>query len=253
MAIRVPFLLRKVEYWQWMGPGWAGSAANIRHSSAISLSGLPTLGFSQHPCRGGAMQGPLRLPQLKIPQQCWEPVRGTPGESSPSACGCGDDHGHPLPAGWFGCTAAGRFRIRQDRSRQPVRGAEGTTSPLSRNCFAGQRRGWGVWETSGWPWGGTALSAGSASHAGSLRASPRALFLFEGWASSPSKLQRVADAQSPRRRLEGIRIRTMATKARYECLSGPPQGERTCSIRVTAGRMGGEVPYPPTDGKDFPL
>lgn len=71
--------------------------------------------------------------------------RGTPGESSPSACGCGDDHGHPLPAGWFGCTAAGRFRIRQDRSRQPVCGAEGTTSPLSRNCFAGQRMGWDVW------------------------------------------------------------------------------------------------------------
>lgn len=31
------------------------------------------------------------------------------------------------------------------------------------------------------------------------------------------------------------------------------RGERTCSIRVTAGRTGGEVPYPPTDGKDFPL
>lgn len=203
MAIRVPFLLRKVEYWQWMGPGWAGSAAKIRHSSAVSLSGLPTLDFSQHPCRGGAMQGPLRLPQLKIPQQCWELVRGTPGESSPSACGCGDDHGHPLPAGWFGCTAAGRFRIRQDRSRQPVRGAEGTASPLSRNCFAGQRRGWGVWETSGWPWGGTALSVGSASHSGSLRALSRALFLFEGWVSPPSKLRRVADAQSPRRRNDG--------------------------------------------------
>jgi hypothetical protein len=110
MAIRVPFLLRKVEYWQWMGSGWAGSAANIRHSSAISLSGLPTLGFSQHPCRGGAMQGPLRLPQLKIPQQCWEPVRGTPGESSPSARGCGDDHGHPssLPGG-MGAPLPGDF------------------------------------------------------------------------------------------------------------------------------------------------
>lgn len=154
MAIRVPFLLRKVEYWQWMGPRWAGSAAKIRHSSAVSLPGLPTLGFSQRPCRGGAMQGPLRLPQLKIPQQCWEPVRRTPGESSPSACGCGDDHGHPLPAGWFGCTAAGSFRIRQDRSRQPVRGTEGTASPLSRNCFAGQRMGWDVlgnaWLAMGW-------------------------------------------------------------------------------------------------------
>lgn len=108
-----------------------------------------------------------------------------------------------LPARWYGRTAAGGLRIRQDHSRKPVRGAEGTASPLSRNCFAGQRRGWGVWETSGWPWGGTALSAGSASHAGSLRASPRALFLFEGWASSPSKLQRVADAQSPRRWNDG--------------------------------------------------
>lgn len=183
--------------------------------------------------------------------------RGTPGESSPSACGCGDDHGHPLPAGWFGCTAAGRFRIRQDRSRQPVCGAEGTTSPLSRNCFAGQRMGWDVW-------GDAWLAMGWNRLVGGLCISlwvppcpfPSSFFLFEGWVSPPSKLRRVADAQSPRRWNDGWEASELEPWQPKPDMSAPqvcPLGERTCPIRVTAGRMGERYPTPPTDGKDFPL
>lgn len=119
-----------------------------------SVARIANTRFFSAPLSWRAAQGP---PPIATTQDS-SAVLGVPeerqGESSPSARGCGDDHGHPLPAGWFGCTAAGSFRIRQDRSRQPVRGTEGTASPLSRNCFAGQRMGWDVlgnaWLAMGW-------------------------------------------------------------------------------------------------------
>ena len=178
MAIRVPFLLRKVEYWQWMGPGWAGSAANIRHSSAVSLSGLPTLGFSQHPCRGGAMQGPLRLPQLKISQQCWESPAERQGNRAPPHVDVATTTATPSLPGGSGAPLPADFAFGRIVPDNPCVGRR--VRHLLSHGIVSQVKEWvGTFGgMPGWPWGGTALSVGSASHSGSLRALSRALFFF---------------------------------------------------------------------------